>query len=498
MNSRRLIFNILTFIAFLLPALCQGAERYTVLNRIYSLSYDRNPSRLAWWDMDEWALIGTEAYLTSGQLHSPMSSDGAKGFGVKAESLLHQKENGWSFKGSFGYSIGMTDSLRANLSYRLKPYGSPSFYWCKVPATTWEVQRYSLSGTAVKNFDGRWALGFQVDYIGDKQFRKNDVRNEQTALEIALEAGGSVLLGRNLLSAGLLYERNREQPDFSRIYNTSLDYSIYLMNGLGTQIANMYSNVVWTQNVPGVYAGWEYRGQANRLNVKYSFRIGSDGWENTSTQSASKQVQWTRYDFTAHQVGISDVWTLPESQVLILSADFDCTSGKSSTWSQASESFIKDYNASLYGGKLGAEYHREGWFRRAGLDLSLDAENRLDKNYNARLKFLTLESVIFAGLGMKAHKTDLSLDFTGGYAFSPQVTYSPGAAREGSNFYTTYVGLAQEQWLNTRRWRAGVSLRAEVPVGKTGLEVGAAYNYTGAVASELDFQECSIFLSVYF
>ncbi len=497
MNYRRELSHILIFIAFLLPVLCQGAERHTILNRIYSLSYDRNPSRLAWWDMDEWSLIGTEAYLTSGQLHSPMSSDGIKGLGVKAESLLHQKENGWSFKGSFGYSIGMTDSLRNNLSYRLKPYGSPSFYWCKIPATTWEVQRYSLSGTAVKNFGGKWALGFQVDYIGDKQFRKNDVRNEQTALEITLEAGGSVLLGRHLLSAGFLYERNKEQPGLSRIYNTSLDYSSYLMNGLGT-IATQLSNMTWTQNIPGVYAGWEYRGQTNRLNVAYSFRLGSDGWKNISTQSTSVQEQWTQYDFMNHRVGISDIWTLAESQVLILNADFDYTSGKSSTWSQTSGSFIKDYNTSLYGGSLGAEYNRDGWFRRAGMDLALEGKRSLDKNYNAKLNCLSLESVIFAGLGMKARRADFSLDFTGGYAFSPQVAYSPGAAKQGTNFYTTYVGLPEEQWLNMRRWKAGVSLQGEVPARKTSLVVGAAYNYTGAIASELNFQECRIFLNVYF
>lgn len=478
------------------------SEKRAILESIYASAYDRNPSKLAWWDLGEWSLIGTEGCLETGSLHAPMSPDGFKGVRVKAESILHQKENGWSFKGAFGYSIGVTDTLRSNLSFVRKPYGSPSFYYCKAPARTWEAQRYVLSATATKNFNGKWALGAQIDYTGDKQFRKSDVRNNQSALEMAIEVGGSVLLGMNILSAGLSYERNKEQPDFSRLYNTGLDYTIYLMNGLGTQVMNQYSNMVWTQNVPGAYIDWELRGKKNRLSIGYSFKSGADGWKNKSTQTTSRQEKWSEYSFMSHRLNVTDILRLSEGNTLIFNYKIRFTSGQSSNWSQSAGRFISDYNADQYESGVKVEYVSQGWFRKAGLDAGLNGESLLDKNYNARLDYQTLTGIIFTGFGVHLGKTDLCLDLTGGYVKSPMVDYAPNAAKDGSNIYTTNIGRYEEAWLKTGRWNAGATLQAEIPARKTLVNIGTSYNYTWAGASDtyknLNLQECRIFLNICF
>lgn len=496
MISSKSISLILTCAAFLLPGALSGAERQrglfpdarsrATLSGIYKSVYEKNPSMLSWWDYDVWSVIGTEAHAGKGKLHSPTSPDGSKGLNINTESILHQKNTGWTFSGKFEYGIDWADSVRSTLSYRKRPYGSPSMFFCIAPASSWELQHYTLAATASKRLGSRWSAGAHLEYVGGKQFRKSDVRNEQTSLDISLEAGATGLFGRNLLSAGLSYERYKEKPEFSRVYNSGADYFIYLMNGLGTQVTGQENSPSWRQNVPGVYVSWGHHGAKNRITARYSFKIGEDCWKSEAIQSSTRQEKFTNYDFMFHSVSLSDLLTLSGERRLIFDGDFSFVSGESSNWSKSTSSFIADYDALLYEGRAGVRYSNPGgWFRAAGINAILAGESRHDKNYDARLDDMNLCGTAMAGFGAKIGKTDLDLTLSAGLSTWLQADYQPNAAKDGYNIYTTYIGKAEEAFLDAGQWHAGAELSVEFPVRKTLLSVGAAYNYAGAVADNV-------------
>ncbi len=511
MISTKHIYNTFILLAFLLPGIISAAEKpaHSISSsgdrenndKIYNSVYDKNPSLLTWWDYGTWSVIGVEGYSGKGLLHSTLSPDGARGLNIETRSILHQKDKGWSFSGKFSYSIGVTDSLRSTLSFRKKPYGSPSFFYCLVPAKTWEVQQYALSATATKNFHGKWSVGAQLDYTGDKQFRKTDVRNDQSALEINVSAGASVVMGGNILSAGLTYERNKEQPSFSILYNSGERYTIYLMNGMGTQMSNL-TQPVWQQNVFGGYVGWNWHGEKNRFASKLYFKSGKDFTEDKSTQIAASQERWTEYNFSEYGISATDILQLSAENELIFDVEASLTSGKSSGWNQTSKRFIQNYNVDMYGVSAEVRYVARGWFRKAGLNVDLNGENRLDKNYDARLDYMTLAGNIFTGFGVKAGKTDISLDLTGGLSNGLSVDYQPNAAKDGTNIYTTNIGRNEESWLKTGLWNAGAGLQVDIPIRKVVLSVGGRYRYTGALSSDAfsgqKWQNCNVFLRVWF
>ncbi len=470
-------------------------------DRIYHSVYDGNPSMLAWWDYGTWSVIGVAGNSGKGMAHSPMSPDGERGVKIETKSILHQKDKGWSFAGKFSYGIGVTDSLRSTLSFRRKPYGSPAFFYCAVPAKEWEVQQYALSATATKNFNGKWSVGAQLDYTGDKQFRKTDVRNDQSALEINVSAGAGVKLGGNILTAGLTYERNKEQPSFSILYNSGERYTIYLMNGMGTQLSNL-TQPVWQQNVLGGYVGWESRTGKNRFDARVNFKAGKDYYEDKSTQTATAQERWTEYEFTNCAVSVTDELSLSGDADIVFDAQASLTSGSGSGWLRASQKFVQNYDADIYDASLGARYVSGGWFRKAGVSAGLSGENRVDKNYDARLDYMKLCGNVFAGFGVRLGKVDIVLDIDGGVTDGLSADYRPNAAKDGTNIYTTSVGRREEDWLKTGLWKAGTGLHVDIPIRKLVLDVGGSYRYTGVHSSDVysgrKWQEFRAFLNVWF
>lgn len=479
--------------ASLLPGIISGAEKphnlfpdtqtRETLTGIYGAVYEKNPSLLSWWDYETWSTIGTEASAGGGKLHSPMAPDRIKGISVKTESILHQKNTGWTFSGKFEYGIDIADSVSSTLSYRKRPYGSPSMFFCIAPGARWELQHYSLAATASKRLGDAWSAGVHLEYLGGKQFRKSDVRNEQTSLDISLEAGVTGIFGKNLLSAGLSYGRSKEKPQFSRAYNNGADYFIYLMNGLGTQITGVESAQSWRQNVPGAYLSWGLHGERNRLTAGYSFKYGEDCWKSEGIQSASRQEKITRYEFTAHEVSLTDILDLECGGKLIFNGSLDFVSGKSSNWNKTASVFIEDYSSTVYGGHAGILFsNSDRIFRKAGIHADASGESRHDKNYDARLDGLNVSGNIFAGFGAKAGKADISMEVNGGVSKWLTADYQPNAAKDGYNIYTTYVGMAEKAYMDAGQWNTGIRLNVEFPAGKTLISLGGSYSYHGAAA----------------
>ena len=479
------------------------AVQREALGRIYDASYDRNPSMLSWWDYSTWSTIGADGYVGKGSLHSPMAPDGRLGGKVGTRSVMHQENTGWSFSGKFEYGIETTDSLRSTLSYRRKPYGSPTMFFCIAPARTWEIQNYTLGAAASKKFGDRWSWGAQIDYVGWKQFRKSDVRNEQSALDIRLETGATASLGGSLLSAGLIYERYKEKPQFSKAFNSGADYFIYLMTGLGTQMTGLENSPSWTQNVAGAYLDWSARGEANRFSVKYSFKYGADHLKSESTQSSAYQETRTGYAFMSHALDVSDMLSLPGGGRLLFDADLYFTDGTGSGWNRTVSSFIDDYSAMLYGGSaMFGYYDSSNWLRKAGLSVTAAGESRHDKNYDATMDGLNLISDAFVGFGFKSGNTDVNFDLDGGVSLWPYAEYDPNAARDGYNIYTTYIGMAEYAYMQAGQWHTGAGVCVEFPLRRTLVGLGAVLSYSRAIADNVykdrDYRSGRVYINICF
>ncbi len=513
MISSKSIQSFLLCAAFLLPELNSGAERphgffpdrqeRDALKHIYNTTYDHNPSMLSWWDYSTWSVIRTDGHITNGKLHSPIEPDGQKGLTISTESILHQQKSGWSFSGKFEYGIDITDSLRSTLSYNKRPNGSPSMYFCIAPAQRWEIQHYALEATASKKLGTNWSAGIQIKYVGGKQFRKTDVRNDQTSLDINIDAGATGLFGKNMLSAGLSYERHKEKPNFSRAYNSGADWFIYLMTGLGTQLTGLENEPSWRQNVPGIYIGWGRRGDRNRLNTRYLFSYGEDCWKNEARQSASKQSKMTKYHFIRHTISLTDILTMNCGGRMIFDGSVSFISGNNSNWNNTTKQFIDNYSVITADGNIGVRYvNSRSWFRKAGIDANLNGENRHDKNYDSKLNDISLDSDIFASFGLTIGKADISLDVCGGVFSWLSADYEPNAAKDGFNIYTTYIGKANEAYMNAGQWHAGTSVSVEFLAGKTLISIGASYKYNGTSANNIykgtKRQSGNLFLNVSF
>lgn len=471
----------------------------------YEYVYRDNPAMLSWWDYAPYSVIGVRFDYEKGDLHHPQTYDRLLKGQVETESILHLPEKGWTFHGRFVYEYGMADSVRANLSYGLRSNGSPSFYFCRKPASEWNIQRYGFEATASKQLGERWSVGGQFDYTGDLSFRKSDVRNQQTALGIHIVLSATYRPSEHhVLSIGADYLRNKEKPLFSIIYSSGPDYTIYLMNGLGTYITDRQSDMVWIENTPSFLFQWMQTGDRNRFSLSYRFSSGHDQWRYQGTQAATRQEKWTRYDFTAHRIALSEIVYLRRS-LLNIRGELELVSGKGKSWNRTTSLFIRNYDYKGTHGNLAVEWHP---YRSVLQELTIggtyESEKRRDKSYDYRFNHSTMTAFARAQIGFDIGSVGTYLAVNGAYTHNPSVRHLPKAATETNNEYTKWIGIPLARWLGTDFARFGGSLGVEIPLRRTLLEIGLSADYalpTGSVApfyEGTDFLRMKCLVNIYF
>lgn len=472
----------------------------------YEYVYRDNPAMLSWWDYATYSVIGAALDYGNGGLHHPQTYDRMLKGGVETESILHMPEKGWSFHGRFFYENGVADSVRANLSYGLRSNGTPSFYFCRQPASRWNIQRYGLEASVSKRLGEQWSLGGQFDYRGDLAFRKSDVRNEQTTLDIHAVLSVSRRFGEHhLVSAGVDYLRSKERPSFSIVYSTGENYMIYLMNGLGTYITDQTSEMVWVEHAPSLLLQWMQTSAKNRFSLTYRFVSGSNRWRYRGSQSAARQDKWTKYDYASHRIVFSETLRTGRS-LLNVRGDADFTVGKGNSWSRTGNVFIQNYDYKGVTGTMTVEWRPlRSVLQQVAVGGNYSAENRRDKSYDYRFEHAAITAFVQAQAGFEIGSVDLDVALEGSYLHSLRVGHKPNAAVETNNEYTRWVGIPLAEWLATDIARVGVSFGTEIPVRRNLLEIGAVCDYSIPVQKNLtasydgsDFLRVKVFVNVYF
>lgn len=471
----------------------------------YDYTYSYNPAALSWWDYETMSVAGASFTYGKGSLHHPQTYDRIAKATVLTESVLRQPEKKWTFHGKFIYENGSADSVRTNLSYRLRESGSPSFCFCRKTASRWNLQKYGLQAAASRQIGKRWSVGGQIEYTGDLAFRKSDTRNQQTTLTIHAVLSGSFMITRShILSLGADFLRTKEKPLFSRAYNTGPDYNTCLMNGLGTYIKDLESNVSWREIVPGAFVQWIQRSSANRASVTYKFSDGNDRWMNNAMQSESGQDIWTKYCYMRHSLLFSDIVTLGNS-LLNIRGDGQFTSGRGHSWNKTTSVYIQNYDFRGIDAGLDLEW-RPG--RTVVKQISAGAgyvsDTRRDKSYDYLFSSSSIEATASLLFGFGAGKAELTAGIDGIYHCCTGLTSEPGAAVESNNEYTKYIGVPLARWAGTDYACAGILFNADVPVKNVlaGIGIKADYSLPAGTVSETyrntGFFGGRIFLNVYF
>ncbi len=471
----------------------------------YDRIYGMNPAALSWWDYDLWSVVGASAEYENGSLHHPLTYDRMVKGRVATESILRLPKGKWTFHGRFIYENGSVDSVRANLSYRLRDNGSPSFYYCRKAGVRWNLQKYGLEAAASRQFGERWSAGGMIEYTGDLAFRKSDTRNAQTTLNIHVILSGSFrITSGNMLSIGADFLRVKEKPSFSRVYSSGADYNTYLMNGLGTYIQNLESDVSWRDIAPGGFIQWMQRSDRNRASVTYKFSSGNDRWMNNASQNENSQPVWTKYAYMKHSLLFTETVYFGNS-LLDIRGDGGYVTGHGHSWNRTAGVYIQNYDYAGMTAGLELEWrHSRSAVRQVGAGASYISESRRDKSYDYRFSDSSVGAEVSLQLGFMAGKTVLTADLCGAYRHSLGVRHEPNAAVETNNEYTRYVGAPLAGWLGTDYAETGIKFNADIPVKKVlfGIGLGADYSFPAGKAAGVyrntDFIGGRLLLNVYF
>ena len=466
----------------------------------YRYVYGDNPSMLTWWEYPTYAEISLEGDYEDGKLHHPQTCDGLLTGRVYTESIVRFPDNKWVFSGSFVYENGQADSVRANLSYRLRNNGSPSFYFCKNPGTKWNIQKYGLTAAAARKFGTRWSAGASAVYTGDMSFRKNDVRNAQTTLNIDLRIAASCSLpSGHVFSLGASWLHAKEKPGFSTIYSSGPDFTIYLINGLGTYLSDLLNNMAWIENAPGAFAQWLQKNDRNEFSVAYDFCSGNDGWYQQGIQSAKRQQRWTDYRYMKHQVTFSESLFLGRSS-LHLRGNAGMTTGSGKSWNNSSSVYIRNYNYNALTADVSLEW-RPGMpvLESVMAGAGYLSENRQDKSYNYRFGHSAADAFLKVQTGFSIGRVYAGISAAGSYVTGLSVSHSPGAAANTGNIYTEYIGIPLSEWYDEDIAGFSAGIDVDIPAGKNNIiAVGAKYSRDMSLVSKRNFNTAQLSISIFF
>ena len=465
----------------------------------FSYIYEENPSMLPWWEYPVYTEITLEGDYAGGKLHHPQTVDGLLLGRVYTESIVRLPDNKWTFSGSFVYENGRTDSLRANLSYRLRDNGSPSFYFCKNPGARWNIQKYGLTAAAARKFGRHWSAGISAVYTGDMSFRKNDVRNAQTTLNIDIRLSASCHLeSGHVLSLGASWLHAKEKPSFSIMYSSGPDYTIYLMNGLGTYLTDLQNNMSWIENAPGAFVQWLQRNEKNEFSIAYDFRSGNDGWYQRGIQAEDRQQRWTDYRYMKHRLTFSESLFLGRSSIH-LRGGAGITTGSGKSWNNVSSVYIRNYNYSARTADISMEW-RPGTaiLESVTAGAGYVSENRQDKSYNYRLGESVMDAFLKVQTGFNIGSVHAGIFAAGGYRTGLSLSHRPGAAANTGNIYTEYVGIPLGEWYDEDIAGFSAGIDADIPVGTDIIAVGAGYSRDMSLRSERSRDTVRLSVSIFF
>ena len=466
--------------------------------------YKKNPAMLPLSGTGLYSWIGATGIYGNGDLHHPQASDKILEGRFLTESFLRFEDTGWTLHGQFEYVNGKETDGGSNLSYKMKDHGTPSFYFCRKPADRWGIREYGLSATAAKDFGPRWTVGLLTDYRGLQHFRSNDVRNDQTSLNLDLVLSASFhATPASWFSLGAAYSRNKEQPSFSNLYSSGPEYAIYLMNGLGTYIKNVSYDMSWNEHIPGVQAQWECRKEKWQSSLSYDFSYGKNYWKSMISQEEEAENRWTGYHFMEHDVRLMEKFFSGASEWTLL-ASYERTSGSGKNYENASKTYTRNYiyignEAQLilsWRGKLPV-------LRRLKAAFTFQDDQRQDKSYAYTMMNSNLTAHLLAGMDWKAGKATMSTTLEGSYLFPIRTLHNPGAADTGKNPYCEYIAKPLAAWQHIQTANAGLTLQADLPVRKNTIEAGISADAlfcTGGPAEYIghNYLSANLFFNVYF
>lgn len=441
------------------------SEQQSEFNRVYF----QMPSLLSVYENPDFAYILVGSRISGGEFKNLQLHDRNNFLELKTESILTLPAKKWRFYGEFCYRNGYSRGGEWNLSYNPSDIGSP-YYFMQEKEGEWDFQTYTFRAVAAKTLpNDKVSLGIGISYNGILDFRKVDTRNESYRLGLLINPSITVELGsRHSVSAGLLFGRNKFEPEIYNKYQhggeTEL-YQIFFNQGLGTWDSNP-SLITMLDNQQGGSISWGISANDYRVNVIYQLVKGLEDWKlNSYSNQSTTSSNYSKYEYIVNSLTANFRNHLPNGSVYAeITAKY--YNGEGSPYNTGAARHLKNFTSSTGIANIALSYlPLGGYLKRGGIGSVLYSQRQKDLNYDHTTSYANQRTTAWADFMFgNVNKMGLLVSLSGGYQSNISNLHTPKAA--ASNFYNTKIAIPSLAYLTSDYYITGVKLGSEFDLTK--------------------------------
>lgn len=228
-------------------------------------------------------------FYSNGDYFSPLDLGNKKGLDVKIQSILTLKS--WNLYGKVNYTNFYASKSYSALMYPVSYLENPLFIF-QNHSSNWNIQDYKFEvlGNRYLDREMKWNIGFNAVYDGVLTFKRTDVRNEQTRLNIVLTSGiGYQLNDRWKIALDLGMKLSKTIPQLSIIYNhpsNDVHYNNYVNLGMGSMLLSSGTKYKIKDVVPKMVINITHDNSYKQERFASSILYNLENWQNINLRSS--------------------------------------------------------------------------------------------------------------------------------------------------------------------------------------------------------------------
>ncbi|MBQ4915101.1 hypothetical protein J8L85_11675 [Maribacter sp. MMG018] len=378
---------------------------------------------------------------SEGSLRHPQDYKKQNGVYLETASLADLKNTNWTLYGSLEYLNTRKEDVENNLTYGVKDYGSP-YYFFQQTSGLWNHQNYNFKVAGANKVNSKLTLGAYLNYDTNFYFRKNDTRNELTALKILGKLSASYQFNdKHLFSVVLsneFYKANSELSNKFPENNTELTADYYLNTGLGSYIKNLDRGFDTKRSVPEVQLQWFLTQDNWDLSIESDTKFGRERWIDKNIFKVEENDERTRYSFIDQEFTIF-YNRYKANSLFSLNLNAAYLKGDGKVWDETSTVYAKNFTTTSYSLATGATLlFYNSFLNKVSLGVNYYNKEQFDLNYAYTFDYQYLEPQVTVGFNkVISKKAALFADVSSTYHYVLDVEHDPFAA---NNIFVDWIG----------------------------------------------------------
>lgn len=408
---------------------------------LFQNRYFNFPSLINQSNIDKFT-YGESNYLYSeGSLRHPQEYKKQNGLLLETASLASLENTNWTLYGSLQYLNTRKEDVENNLTYGITEYNSP-YYFFQETSGLWNHQNYNFKVSAANKVNSKLTLGGYLNYDTNFYFRKNDTRNELTALKIITKVSASYQFNKkHLFSIALSNEFFKTDSELGNKFpenNTELTANYYLNTGLGSYIKNLETGFQSKRSIPELQLQWFTKQNNWDLSIESATKYGLERWINKNITLVDENDELTKYSFINQNIHLFYNKYQKNKQIsLNLNAEY--LKGKGKVWQETGAYYYKNFTTTSYKFNAKADvlfYHQI--LNKISLGVNYYNKKQLDLNYAYKFDYQYFEPEFSLGFNKDiSKKTALFADVSAMYHYVLDVEHDPFAA---NNIFVDWIG----------------------------------------------------------